>query len=132
MKTTDRPAGQPLFVQEVTGELEPGYWVPQCLAEWLEVQRTTVFWGAWGQQQQEERNLRRMLGIWVFILMSAQVAAVFGFILLDAAKVVTLNTTVVQLVLPCVLGEVFGMGYLVVKYLFGPHAAAPPTRHKGR
>ncbi len=110
----------PSFIKSVDGEVEPGYWKPKSLQEWAEVQKTTVFLGAWIQQQGQERNLRKMIGIWVFILITLQAIGVFGLVVLDAAKLFILNTTIVQLLIPSVLGEIFGLGFVVVKYLFNP------------
>ena len=125
MKENTQPAGLPPYVQRVTGELEQGYWQPQTLAEWAEVQRTTAFLSTWIKQQEQERGLRKMIGAWVFILITLQVAGVFALVTLDATKTLTLNTRIVQLLIPSVLAEVFGMGFIVVKYLFNPSATNP-------
>lgn len=115
----------PGFVDKVTGELEPEYWKPQSLTEWSEMQRTTAFLSTWIKQQNQERGLRKMIGIWVFVLISLQVAGVFALVALDATEAVTLNTSIVQLLIPSVLAEVFGMGFVVVKYLFNPSSTNP-------
>jgi hypothetical protein len=116
----DRTMGLPSFIQSVKGEVESDYWKPQSIQEWTEVQKTTAFLSAWIQQQGHERGLRKMVGIWVFILITLQVFGVFGLVVLDAIKLFILNTTIVQLLVPSVLGEVFGLGFVVVKYLFNP------------
>jgi len=118
--TPDKTMSLPSFIKSVDGEVEAGYWKPQSVQEWAEIQKTTAFLGVWVQQQRQERSLRKMIGIWVFILISLQVIGVFGLVVVDAIKLFTLNITIVQLLIPSVLGEVFGLGFVVVKYLFNP------------
>lgn len=120
MNPIERPGALPSFVKNVVGDIEPGYWKPQNLSEWSEIQKTTVFLDAWVQQQQQERSLRKMIGIWVFILITLQILSVPAFVFLDAVKFITLNTEIVKFLIPSILGEVFGMGFVVVKYLFTP------------
>lgn len=125
MTANAEPAALPSYVQEVTGELEQGYWQPQNLTEWAKVQKTTVFLSAWHKQQKHERDLRAMIGVWVFILITLQVASVFALVALDATKTLTLNAGIIKLLIPSVLAEVFGMGFIVVKYLFIPPSTDP-------
>lgn len=115
----------PSFVASVIGEVEPGYWKPESVEEWAEVQKTTAFLKAWIPQQTQERSLRRMIGIWVFILITLQVISVFGLVFLDAYKLLMLNTDIVKFLIPSVLSEVFGLGFVVVKYLFNPASLNP-------
>lgn len=115
----------PDFIQSVTGELEPGYWQPQTIQEWTEVKKTIAYLNVWVQQQGQERILRKTIAIWVFILITLQVIAVFALVVLDAFKVLVLNPDIVKFLIPSVLGEVFGMGFVVVKYLFRPMSINP-------
>jgi hypothetical protein len=115
----------PDFIQSVAGELEPGYWEPQTFQEWTEVKKTIAYLNVWVQQQGQERILRKTIAIWVFILITLQVIAVFVLVALDAFKVFVLNVEIVKFLIPSVLGEVFGMGFVVVKYLFRPMAINP-------
>jgi hypothetical protein len=121
----DKSTRLPSFVKLVTGEVEPGYWKPQSIQEWAEVRKTTAFLNVWIQQQEQERTLRKMIGIWVFILITLQVMGVFGLVVLDACKLLTMNTDIVKFLIPSVLSEVFGMGFVVVKYLFKPASINP-------
>ena len=77
------------------------------------------------QQQAQERSLRKKIGIWVFILITLQVTGVFGLVFLDACKLLMLNTDIVKFLIPSVLSEVFGLGFVVVKYLFNPASLNP-------
>jgi len=120
MSMSERNDSLPSFVKEVVGDIEAGYWRPQNLNEWTETQKTAAFLDAWAQQQQQERSLRKMIGIWVFILITFQVIAVILLVLIDALHVITLNTEILKFLIPSILGEVFGMGFVVVKYLFTP------------
>ena len=118
LNAQDKSTQLPSFVEKVTGEVEFGYWEPQSIEEWSEVQKTTAFLRAWIRQQDHERSLRKMIGIWVFILITLQIIGVFGLVVLDACKVFIMNIDIVKFLIPSVLGEVFGMGFVVVKYLF--------------
>jgi hypothetical protein len=108
----------PSFVTKVAGELEPGYWRPQNLHEWNEFAKTSALVGVWVEQQTHERSLRKTIGIWVFWLITLQIIGVFALVVLDAFNIFTVNQLLVQFLIPSVLGEVFGMGFVVVKYLF--------------
>jgi hypothetical protein len=115
----------PAEIKEVTGDLEIGYWRPQSIAEWAEVQKTSAYLSAWSQQQEQERSLRKMIGIWVFILISVQVVLVIALVGLDAREWLKLNASIVKVLIPSVFAEVFGMGFVVVKYLFRPSNVNP-------
>lgn len=132
MTDNKNQAQLPAFVQSVTGELEQGYWNPQSIEEWTEVTKTVAFLKVWVQQQGQERTLRKAVGIWVFILITVQVVGVFALVVLDAVQVLKLNYDIVKFLIPSVLGEVFGMGFVVVKYLFRPSLINPfdPGKHK--
>lgn len=120
MDTEDKSARLPAIVKSVTDEVQLGYWKPQSIEEWAEIQKTTAFLNAWVQQQDQERTLRKMIGIWVFILITLQVIGVFGLVVFDALKLIIMNVDIVKLLIPSVLAEVFGMGLIVMKYLFKP------------
>lgn len=115
----------PDFIKSVTGELDEQYWKPQTIKEWTEVTRTRAFLNVWVEQQKEERDQRKTFAVWIFALITLQIIAVFSLVVLDAASVFTLNLTVTKFLIPSVLGEVFGMGFVVVKYLFRPTSINP-------
>jgi hypothetical protein len=117
----------PPYIKSVQGELTPGCWQPQSLQEWTSVQETVITLNAWSAQQDEERGLRRMIAIWVFVLISLQIIGVFGVVLYDASNS-KLNPEIIKFLIPSVLAEVFGMGLVVVKYLFRPTDSNLPAR----
>ncbi len=108
----------PPYVKELKGDVEENYWQPQSLLEWTEIQKTLAFLDAWTKQQEQERGLRKMIGIWVFILISVQVLGVFTLVVLTTITHIRLNFDIIKILIPSVLTEIFGMGFLVVKYLF--------------
>jgi len=107
-----------------------GYWTPQNIEEWNAVQETSVFLKAWATQQDEERSLRSMLCVWVFILITAQIVGIFTLVVISPAFV-SLDEGLVKILIPSILAEVFGMGFIVVKYLFRPSSLDPWGRRKG-
>lgn len=116
-KKNDTPT-IPHFLQKVTSELKEDYFQPTNIDEWQLKKQITVFLATWEKQNDQERSLRKMIGVWVFILISFQVFGVFFLIFLDAIKCITLNQSLVQILIPSVLTEIFGLGYVVTKYLF--------------
>jgi hypothetical protein len=125
MNQPDDSSQLPAFLQSISGEVDSDYWKPQNVKEWSEVRKTSAFIAAWEQQQNMERALRKAIGIWVFILITLQVIAVFTLVTLDALKLLLLNEGIIKLLIPSVLAEVFGMGFIVIKYLFRPAAVNP-------
>lgn len=115
----------PAFVTSVTGELTPEYWRPQTFQEWTEMTKTSALVSVWVGQQTQERSLRKTIGIWVFILITVQIFGVFLIVVLDALNLLHLNQSIVEFLIPSVLGEVFGMGFVVVKYLFRANTLTP-------
>jgi len=111
--------------------MTPDSWRPQTLREWTEVQETSALLTAWTEQQGHERALRKMVAIWVFVLISLQILGVFGVVATEGANR-KLNPELVKLLIPSVLAEVFGMGFIVVKYLFRSSDVNPFDRLKRR
>lgn len=105
---------------EIIGELDENYWKPKSLSEWIELKRSSAIIDVWKEQQIQERKLRKTIGFWLFGLITFQVLLIFGLIFLESIKYIELNTTAIKILIPGALGEIFGMGYLVVKYLFSP------------
>src|SRR5947208_16785766 len=89
----------PAFISAVEGELAPGCWQPQTLQEWTSVQETVITLNAWSAQQDEERGLRRMIAVWVFVLISLQIIGVFGVVFYDAGSS-QLNPELVKFLIP--------------------------------
>ena len=113
------PMQLPESIQEVFDELEPNYWVPKTIDEWSTVVRTKAVLNAWKEQQDQERNLRKIYAGWVFLLITFQIIMIFVLMFLDSISWITVKETTVKVLLPSALGEIIGMGFLVVKYLFG-------------
>ena len=88
------------------------------MQEWNEFTKTSALVRVWVEQQTHERSLRKTIGVWVFCLITLQILGVFALVVLDALKIFTVNQTLVEFLIPSVLSEVFGMGFVVVKYLF--------------
>jgi hypothetical protein len=114
-------------LREVMGEVSPGapdVWQPTSYMEWEAQQRTTTFLGAWSDQMRDERSLRRFCAKWIFILITIQVFAAFGVVVAQGLGWLTIDIGLLKVMVPSVLTEVFGLGFLVTKYLF-----SQPLRH---
>ncbi len=71
-----------------------------------------------------ERSLRSLAAKVIFGLIGAQVLGVFAVLALQGLDVLHLDVGVLQVLIPSVLGDVFGLGFVVTKYLF-----SQPLRH---
>jgi hypothetical protein len=113
------PSQLPQSIKEVFDELEPSYWTPKTVDEWSTVVRTNAVLNAWQEQQVQERNLRKIYAGWVFGLITFQIIMIFFLVFFDSISWIVIKETTAKILLPSALGEIFGMGFLVVKYLFG-------------
>lgn len=107
-------------IEEVLADIEPGD-LPVNSQEVLDsVYATTaeVVIEEWKNQLNEDRKLRNVYARWIFILITIQVLFVFALVLLIGFGCIQLNTTVLSVLIPSVLGEIFGLGFIVAKYAF--------------
>lgn len=110
----------PTIVKELVNEVKPGSldWVPQSAEEWIAVEKSKVFLDVWKGQQNQERGLREKYAHWVFVLISIQLVVVFGLVIFIGLKWLDFDDNIIEILIPSVISEIFGMGFLVVKYLF--------------
>jgi len=123
-------APRPLPVQvtpDTLTELVPGdptVYQPQNFNEYLAREKARTFLGAWTDQMVHERSLRSLAAKVIFGLIGGQVLAVFAVVVLQGLGDLKLDVKVMQILIPSVLGDVFGLGFVVTKYLF-----SQPLRH---
>jgi hypothetical protein len=109
---------------EVLQEVKPGdssVWQPKSYQQWERRERTRTVLDAWSKQMDHERQLRGRVTNWVLGLLSAQLVTMFGIVILAGYGVFTLSDPVVHILTvftPSVFGEIVGLGFVVVKYLF--------------
>ena len=72
---------KPAFLENILGEVESNYWKPQSLNEWVEMKKTNTMLSAWDHQQSQERGLRKLFGIWAFILISLQLVFIIAAVI---------------------------------------------------
>ena len=109
---------RPGFVEEIVGSVPTDYWKPQSLEEWSRARSAEAIINAWVEQQNQERELKKIYACWVFVLISFQIIAIFLLVVLEGLNHFQLNENIIKILLPTALAEIFGMGFLVVKYLF--------------
>lgn len=122
-----RPSSRPSIVAEVTGEITPGsapVWQPGSYAEWEARARLTTSLAVWEAQATDERKLRRTFAAWIFILITVQIVAGIGIVVANGLGRLHVDVEIAKLLIPSVVAEVLGLGYLVTKYLF-----SLPVRH---
>lgn len=121
------PPSNPALVTEVRGEISPrgsDAWQPTSYREWEDRERAKTFLAAWSEQMSHERSLRSFSAKWIFALIVLQVVATFLLVLAQGLGWIEIDKQILQVLIPSVLAEVFGLGFLVVKYLF-----SQPLRH---
>ena len=103
---------------------DPTVYQPQNFDEYLAREKVRTFLGAWTDQMVHERSLRSLAAKVIFGLIGGQVLAVFAVVVLQGLGDLKLDVKVMQMLIPSVLGDVFGLGFVVTKYLF-----SQPLRH---
>ena len=117
----------PTAVAELRGEIAPSavdVWQPASYGEWEARERARTFLAAWAEQMSHERSLRSFSAKSIFALIVAQVVATFAMVIAQGLGWLQIDKTILQILIPSVLAEVFGLGLLVTKYLF-----SQPLRH---
>lgn len=128
---------KPTSVVDVLGEVKPqdgSSWEPNNFAEWEARERLQAYLRVWSQQTDDERKMRSLYAKMIFSLICVEVALAFVLMLLIGADVLHFDVTLLKVLFPSVLAQVFGLGYLVTRYLFGKQLSLPiseiPQRRK--
>jgi hypothetical protein len=111
----------PSSVAAVVGELsptDPAAWLPASYDEWEAKRKTETVLGTWSDQMTHERRLRSIAAVSIFGLIVIQVIGVFALLVAQGLGRLHLDAGLLQIVVPSIFGEVFGLGFLVTKYLF--------------
>lgn len=121
-------AAKPKSVVDVLGEVRPqdgSSWEPNNFAEWEARERLQAYLRVWSQQTDDERKMRSLYAKMIFSLICVEVAFAFLLIVLIGAEVLHFDVTLLKVLFPSVLAQVFGLGYLVTRYLFGKQLSLP-------
>lgn len=136
MTETSLPT-KPKSVVSILGEVKPedgSSWEPGNFAEWEAREKLQAFLRVWSQQADDERRMRSLYARMIFSLICAEVAFAFVLIVLIGADLLRFDVTLLKVLFPSVLAQVFGLGYLVTRYLFGKQLPLPiseiPQRKK--
>jgi len=119
---------KPKSVVDVLDEVKPhdgASWEPNNFAEWEARERLQAYLRVWSQQTDDERRMRSLYAKMIFSLICAEVAFAFALILLIGADILRFDVTLLKVLFPSVLAQVFGLGYLVTRYLFGKQLSLP-------
>jgi len=110
----------PASVTSVLGDLVEGQLnvTGQDIFESVYASTAEVVVEEWKRQISTDRALRNVYAMWVFGLVTFQILFVFSIVVALAFNLIELSETVLTVLIPSVLAEVFGMGFIVVKYLF--------------
>jgi hypothetical protein len=118
-----KPSIDTAIVQEL-GPSDPSMWEPNNFTEWERREKVRVFLAAWTVQMSEERTLRTLYAKLIFSLVSFEVVAAFALLVLIGLSILKLDSDVLKVLFTALLGQIFGLAYLVTKYLF-----SQPLRH---
>lgn len=103
----------------------PHDWQPASYVEWEARERARTVLAAWSSQTTHERSLRSFTARRIFVLIVVQVVSTFALVVAQGAGWLKIDVTVLKVLIPSVLTEVFGLGFLVIRYLF-----SQPLRHR--
>jgi hypothetical protein len=121
--TTAPGTASPTSITEISPG-DPSVWQPKSFPEWEAREKAKTFLTAWTDQMVHERALRSLAAKVIFGLIGAQVLGVFGVVTFQGLGFLVIDVKVLQVLIPSVLADVFGLGFLVTKYLF-----SQPLRH---
>ena len=110
----------PIQIAKVMDEVPIGSLTvqPKDVYEQVYSSKAEAVIGEWKNQCNQDRSLREKYAIWVFVLVTAQIGFVFLVIILVGRGYLDIKESILNILIPSVLAEVFGMGLIVVKYLF--------------
>ena len=117
----EMPGPLPVLVveaEEVIQGDDPSVWRPSSYEEWEAGQKARTFLGAWSLQMSQEMRLRSMGAKVIFWLIGRQVVCAFGLVIAQGLNWIAVDTSVLKILIPSVFTEVFGLGFVVTKYLF--------------
>ena len=84
----------------------------------------------------QERGMRAFYAKLIFGLISFEVGCAFLLIFLNGLGYFEMDVGLLKILFPSVLAQVFGLGYLVTRYLFGKQLPLPlpenPKRQVGK
>jgi hypothetical protein len=114
------PQGRPAIVvaAEEVRQGDPSLWTPGSFAEWEASEKVKTFLSAWALQMGQELKLRSMGAKVIFWLIGLQVVGAFGLVIAQGLGALSVDISVLKVLIPSVFGEVFGLGFVVTKYLF--------------
>ncbi len=134
MKEVDL-ASKPKSVIDVLGEVKPqdgSSWEPNNFAEWEARERLQAFLRVWSQQTDDERKMRSLYAKMIFSLICVEVAFAFLLMILIGSEILHFDVNLLKVLFPSVLAQVFGLGYLVTRYLFGKQLSLPISQFPPR
>jgi hypothetical protein len=113
---------KPPAVKAVGKELRPGdpsTWSPNSFTEWEASEKLRAYLQAWTQQMNEERSLRSLYAKLIFGLVAFEIVGGMALLTLIGAGVLQIDVNLLKVVFTAGLAQVFGLGLLVTRYLFG-------------
>jgi len=126
--TGDSDIQKPSAVLTIVNEVQPedvSAWEPNSFAEWEAKERLRAYLRVWSQQMDDERKMRSLYAKMIFILISSEVLFAFLLIGLLGSRILILDVSLLKILFPSVLAQIFGLGYLVTRYLFGKQLSLP-------
>lgn len=85
----------------------------------------------WRSQCNQDRSMRGRFATWVFILASGQIIFMITLIILIGFDILKYPGRIIEVAIPSMLTEIFGMAFLVVKFLFTKTPPPFSAEHTG-
>ena len=100
-------------------EIEPGQlWLPESFEEWADRERIRTFLPAWSAQADHERRLRERCAWMIFALSAVQTLGGFGLLVAIGLQALQIDGGLLKLIFSALLAEIFGLFYVLARYLF--------------
>lgn len=93
-------------------------WTPQTYEEWEARERLLVTLNAWEAQANQERTLRGRCAWMIFSLAAFQTLAAAALLLALGRSWLSLDPDFLKILFSALLAEVFGLFFVVARYLF--------------
>ncbi|MDO9460913.1 MAG: hypothetical protein Q7N95_12480, partial [Alphaproteobacteria bacterium] len=114
-----KDAKVPSIELQVGDKIEPGdLWNPNNFAEWAERERTKTFLAVWSAQADHERKLRGRCALMIFLLAAFQSVSGIALLVGIGLGKLELDVEFLKILYVAMLGEVFGLFFVVARYLF--------------
>jgi hypothetical protein len=119
--TTQDKAAAPKVVNQIAPD-DPTVWRPNSLVEWTDYQRLRTALRVWVEQAKSDRAQRESFGKWIIGLLYLEVIAALCIVIAIGLNALVLPIDLFRLVFPALFAQLFGVIYVIARYLYSSTA----------